>query len=140
MTATKAKLSTAEKLHRDFAAQFGKGAEQFPATPTVVAFRGEDGEKRVRFSKLNAAGKERQRNEDGRPVLMFGDIARFGPEGILAIRWPVDNQPSQGHFWAVVPSTDALMEWTMDSVCETPDGREVEPDADDSWLRLLGLV
>ena len=34
MTATKTKRSTAEKLRRDFTAQFGKGAEQFPATPS----------------------------------------------------------------------------------------------------------
>lgn len=38
------------------------------------------------------------------------------------------------------PTTGEVREWVMDSVCETPDGRTVEPDHPDSWLRLLGLV
>ncbi|MEZ5325905.1 MAG: hypothetical protein R3F19_12695 [Verrucomicrobiales bacterium] len=37
--------------------------------------------------------------------------------------------------------TEAEIEfWTLDSVCETPDGDIVEPDHPDSWLSLLGLV
>jgi len=38
------------------------------------------------------------------------------------------------------PSMDELEEWVFDSVCETPDGRTVEPDHPDSWLSLLGLI
>ena len=45
----------------------------------------------------------------------------------------------RGKFWTA-PSEAELNVWTLDSVCETPDGRSVEPDAPDSWLRILGLV
>lgn len=45
----------------------------------------------------------------------------------------------RGKFWTA-PSEAELDYWTFDSVCETPDGRTVEPDAPDSWLRILGLV
>jgi len=30
--------------------------------------------------------------------------------------------------------------WTFDSVCETPDGRTVEPDHPESWLSILRLI
>jgi|LakMenE18May11ns_1017448.scaffolds.fasta_scaffold7692856_1 hypothetical protein len=39
-----------------------------------------------------------------------------------------------------VPSTDEIEMWIWDSVCETPDGDEVEPDHPCSWLSLLGLI
>jgi hypothetical protein len=39
-----------------------------------------------------------------------------------------------------MPTMAELEHWTLDSVCETPDGRTVEPDAPDAWLRLLALV
>jgi hypothetical protein len=42
--------------------------------------------------------------------------------------------------WWPLPAMAELQAWTLDSVCETPDGRTVEPDAPDSWLRLLALV
>ena len=42
-------------------------------------------------------------------------------------------------FWPL-PTDAELQEWSCDSVCETPDGRSVEPDHPESWLRLLGLV
>jgi hypothetical protein len=42
--------------------------------------------------------------------------------------------------WWPLPTMAELEFWTFDSVCETPDGRTVEPDARDSWLRLLALV
>lgn len=38
------------------------------------------------------------------------------------------------------PDMEELREWVFDSVCETPDGRTVEPDHPESWLRLLGLI
>ena len=52
--------------------------------------------------------------------------------GAASIRW-------RGQWWPA-PTDAELDAWTMDSVCETPDGRTVEPDAPDSWLRILGLV
>lgn len=52
--------------------------------------------------------------------------------GVLRIRW-------RGKFWPA-PSDAELNYWTFDSVCETPDGRTVEPDAPDSWLSILRLV
>ena len=42
-------------------------------------------------------------------------------------------------YWPL-PTDAELQQWTCDSVCETPDGRSVEPDHPDSWLRLLGFV
>jgi hypothetical protein len=38
------------------------------------------------------------------------------------------------------PSIEQLMEWEMDGGCETPEGEWVEPDHEDSWLRLLGMI
>lgn len=38
------------------------------------------------------------------------------------------------------PSLGELREWQSDSVCETPDGEQVEPDHPDSWLILLGMI
>ena len=52
--------------------------------------------------------------------------------GAASIRW-------RGKWWPA-PTDAELDAWTMDSCCETPDGRTVEPDAPDSWLRILGLV
>ena len=45
----------------------------------------------------------------------------------------------RGKFWPL-PSDAELQEWSIDSVCETPDGRSVEPDHPESWLSILGLV
>jgi hypothetical protein len=52
--------------------------------------------------------------------------------GVLRIWW-------RGKFWPA-PSDVELDLWTLDSVAETPDGRTVEPDAPDSWLRILRLI
>jgi hypothetical protein len=52
--------------------------------------------------------------------------------GVLRIRW-------RGKFWPA-PSDAELELWTLDSCCETPDGRTVEPDHPESWLRILRLV
>jgi hypothetical protein len=45
----------------------------------------------------------------------------------------------RGRWWEL-PTLEDLKLWTIDSCCETPDGRTVEPDSPDSWLRLLCLV
>jgi len=42
--------------------------------------------------------------------------------------------------WYQVPPTEAIDEWVMDSVCETPEGDMVEPDHPHSWLRILRLI
>ena len=60
----------------------------------------------------------------GRPIDQHGGSKRM--------RWR--------RVWMPLPSDAELQEWACDSVCETPDGRSVEPDHPDSWLRLLGLV
>lgn len=52
--------------------------------------------------------------------------------GALRIFW-------RGKFWAA-PTDSELEFWTFDSVCETPDGRTVEPDAPESWLRILRII
>lgn len=39
-----------------------------------------------------------------------------------------------------VPTIEQLEEWMLDSGCETPDGDWVEPDAPESWLRVLGMI
>lgn len=50
----------------------------------------------------------------------------------LRIQW-------RGKFWPA--PTDAELDWwTFDSCAETPDGRTVEPDHPESWLRILRLV
>jgi len=51
---------------------------------------------------------------------------------VLKIQW-------RGKFWPA-PSDAELELWTLDSCCETPDGRTVEPDHPESWLRILRLV
>jgi hypothetical protein len=38
-----------------------------------------------------------------------------------------------------VPDIEEIERWVYDSVCETPDGDQVEPDHPDSWLMLLGI-
>jgi len=42
--------------------------------------------------------------------------------------------------WWELPTLEDLQLWTLDSCCETPDGRTVEPDAPDSWLAILRLI
>ena len=75
-------------------------------------------------------GKDREFiNDKGQK--MNGDCASFRG-GILKLWW-------NGKWWEV-PSMAEFQEWTMDSVCPTPDGEMVEPDHEDSWLSLAGLV
>lgn len=39
-----------------------------------------------------------------------------------------------------VPTIEELEEWMYESGCETPDGDWVEPDAPESWIRILGMI
>lgn len=67
---------------------------------------------------------------------MPGDVAAFTGADPLS---PTLRLWFRGK-WHDVPSIAQIMEWTLDSIVESPDGSRVEPDAPDSWLRLLGLV
>jgi hypothetical protein len=65
-----------------------------------------------------------------------GAVGRFTRNGdgtkVLKLRWRSK--------WWEVPTMEQVEAWTLDSVCETPNGDMIEPDADGSWLRLLKLV
>jgi hypothetical protein len=65
-----------------------------------------------------------------------GAVGRFTRNGdgtkVLKLRW--------NSKWWEVPTMEQVEAWTLDSVCETPNGDMIEPDADGSWLRLLKLV
>jgi hypothetical protein len=68
-------------------------------------------------------------------TLKEGAVRRFtirSGDKVLMLRWKSK--------WWTVPTMDEVGRWTFDSVCETPDGDIVEPDAPDSWLHLLKLV
>lgn len=114
----------------------GDGGEQWAATCTITPVPGKPG--RVRFARRLPDGRERLRDpETGRALRMNGDCAAFknpaNPlEPIYRLRW-------RGQ-WVDVPTIAELMAWSMDGVCETPDGSRVEPDAPDAWLTLLGIV
>ena len=125
---------TATALRQEFWRDYGHDAEQFPVDPTMIKRDG-----KIWFTRALLSGKARLKH-DGSPVKMIGDIARFGPileDATMAVWWAHGgDRPG----WIPLPSIGALMEWTMDSVCPTPDGRILEPDHPDSWLRILGLV
>lgn len=105
-------------------------AEQFPATVTIWR-KGED--LTARISSIDYVTLP-----DGstQKLLRNGAVGRFtrNSDGtsLLKLRWRSK--------WWEVPTMEQVEEWTFDSVCETPAGDIIEPDADDSWLRLLGLV
>jgi hypothetical protein len=62
--------------------------------------------------------------EIGRPIDQAGNVRRM--------QW-------RGKWWQL-PTDTELELWVMDSVCETPDGRTVEPDHPESWLSILNLI
>ena len=113
----------------------GDGGEQWEPTLTVTPVPGKPG--RVRFARRLPDGRERLRDpETGRALRMNGDAAAFkGPDPLT----PVFRLLWRGQ-WVDVPTVAELMAWSMDGVCETPDGSRVEPDAPDAWLTLLGIV
>ena len=69
-------------------------------------------------------------------TLRNGVVGRFTRKvdgsTVLKLRW--------NSKWWEVPTMEQVEAWTLDSVCETPAGDIIEPDADGSWLRLLHLV
>ena len=108
--------------------------DQFPATTTVWPTT----PGRARFARTLPNGRARLRHpETNKPVRMDGDCAAFrNPANPMV---PTLKLWFHG-VWHDVPTTDACMRWTLDGVCETPDGRMVECDHPDAWLSLLGVV
>ena len=118
---------TSNRLLQAFVQEFGD-ADQAQVETTIKRFGD-----RIRFSAHTLGGAPRLRDpETGAPIKTHGDVAAFGPGRVLAIWWRGAWQP--------LPSHDAIASWAIDSCCPTPDGDLVEPDADGSWLRLLGLI
>jgi hypothetical protein len=77
--------------------------------------------------------------------LKAGDITR-GKDGRLRLYWePVggnyteEEKHSLAGFYEI-PCMGDLEEMTFDSMALTPAEDVVEPDHEDSWLRLLGLI
>jgi hypothetical protein len=54
-----------------------------------------------------------------------------------AVGWPLVAWSGANY---PVPTLEELELWSLDSVAESPDGDDVEPDAPESWLSLLGLI
>lgn len=113
----------------------GDGGEQWEPTLTITPVPGKPG--RIRYARRLPNGRERLRDpETGRALRMDGDAAAFkGPDPLT----PVYRLYWRGQ-WVDVPTIAELMAWSMDGVCETPDGSRVEPDAPDAWLSLLGII
>ena len=104
--------------------------EQFPAQVTIWR-KGSD--LKARRSSLKTVvlpdGTEQKLLRDG----AVGRFTRMATgEKFLKLRWHSR--------WFEVPTMEEVERWTLDSVCPTPDGNDVEPDHPDSWLVLLGLV
>lgn len=57
---------------------------------------------------------------------------RQDEHGTWQIQW-------RGTWWNA-PTDPELDFWTIDSICESPDGRSLEPDHPESWLSILRLV
>ena len=51
--------------------------------------------------------------------------------------WPMVRWQGE---WYPAPTMEQVETWVFDSVVETPDERDVEPDDPDSWLSVLGLI
>ena len=113
----------------------GDGGEQWQATQTITPVPGKPG--RIRYARRLPDGRERLRDpETGRALRMDGDCAAFkGPNPLT----PVFRLWWRGA-WIDVPTIAELMAWSIDGVCETPDGSRVEPDAPHAWLTLLGIL
>lgn len=113
----------------------GDGGEQWEATQTITPVSGKPG--RIRYARRLPDGRERLRDpETGRALRMDGDAAAFkGPDPLT----PVFRLWWRGA-WIDVPTVAELMAWSIDGVCETPDGSRVEPDAPHAWLTLLGIL
>jgi hypothetical protein len=121
-------LTTTQTLSKQQIMQITE-QDQFPAQITIWR---KDDSVRARAESLRSVTLP-----DGTvtKLLRDGAVGRFNlknGEKILKLRF--------NRKWHVVPTMEDVQMWTLDSACETPDGRMVEPDAPDSWLSLLKLV
>jgi len=64
--------------------------------------------------------------------LFAADRVRMDADGWPEVRW--------ARQWWPAPTVGEVHAMALDSVAETPDGRQVEPDDPHSWPRLLGLI
>lgn len=110
----------------------GEGGDQLPVTTTIRKGR-QPG--RVSYSR-SVCGRPRLLTPDGAPCRMKGDTAAF--KGLDPLQ-PVYRLWFAGK-WHDVPTIAQITEWTLDTICPTPEGDTVEPDNPDSWLSLLGLI
>jgi len=55
----------------------------------------------------------------------------------VPIGWPLVHWRYR---WWPVPCLGQVESWAFDAVAFNPQGNEVEPDAPDSWLTILGLI
>jgi hypothetical protein len=103
--------------------------DQWPAEPTV--WRKGDSV----FTRIRSLESVTLPDGTEHKLLRNGAVGRFKQKdgsNVLKLRF--------NRKWHLVPTMDEIQAWTLDSVCETPDGRMLEPDHPDSWLSLLGLV
>ena len=123
--------------------------ECLQVSPTIYGhYYEETGKSVIRFGRpVYDIPKDwkRSRDESGKRIPVVGDIVcrPVHPEGPVAsmILWcdrTGSHRPALR--WVTFPSMAEFQEWTLDSVCLTPDGEKVEPDHPASWLRLAGLV
>jgi len=64
--------------------------------------------------------------------ILPADRVRVNVDGWPEVRW--------ARQWWPAPTVGEINEMAFNSVAETPDGLEVEPDEPQSWLSILGLI
>ena len=108
-----------------------------PADATIFPIQ-RDGKTIFRYRRPGCArdGEWKRPMIDDRPCPVTGDVVRRrispGGEHVSMVLWKGE--------WVIFPSVECFQEWTLDSVCPTPDGDIVEPDHPDSWLSLARLI
>ena len=109
-----------------------------PADPTIFSYTKADGTRMIRYQRPGNTGHGEWKRPriDGKLCPVSGDIVRRKPDPAGD---PVSMLLWKGE-WIIFPSVECFEEWTMDSVCPTPDGDIMEPDHPDSWLSLARLV
>lgn len=70
-----------------------------------------------------------------------------GRDSICEVHSPEHGKPLKVRIQSafITPSMEELVEWSYDSICETPTGECTEPDGygpdgSPSWLMVLGLI
>ena len=95
----------------------------------------ESGKKLTRFSG-SVLGRQRLTNENGKPIVQTGDLKLSKPKNSDVWTFKLFFKGE----WRIVPSEADFKRWIFDSICESPDGSIVEPDAPESWLSLMALI